>query len=207
MASAKQYMHRRDFGASIIQLKNLLQKNPDNGEARYLLGLALLEQGDVVSAQIELDKAVRLGASADELQVALARAALARGLADKLLERFGSTVLSAPKANAELRALLGTAHLERARPREAARAFEEALALDASNVSAQVGAARLAAARGTWTGRYPAWSGRSALRPPACPRSCSRRSYSRSSRNTMPPKAPTGLPSMPRRASWRRGSP
>ena len=90
---------------------------------------------------------MKLGFSSDELQVALARAALARGQADKLLERFGSTVLSAPKANAELRALVGTAYLERARPREAGRAFEEALELDASNVTAQVGAARLAAAR------------------------------------------------------------
>jgi thioredoxin-like negative regulator of GroEL len=51
MASAKQYMQRRDFSASIIQLKNLLQKNPDSGEARYLLCVALLEQGDVISAQ------------------------------------------------------------------------------------------------------------------------------------------------------------
>jgi putative PEP-CTERM system TPR-repeat lipoprotein len=147
MASAKHYLQRRDFSASMIQLKNLLQIAPDNGEARYLLGVALLEQGDAVSGQIELDKAVKLGWSSDELQVALARAALARGQADKLLERFGSTVLSAPKATAELRALVGTAQLERARPREAARAFEQALELDASNVTAQVGTARLAAAR------------------------------------------------------------
>ena len=54
MASAKHYMDRRDFSASMIQLKNVLQKTPDNGEARYLLGVALLEQGDVVAAQIEL---------------------------------------------------------------------------------------------------------------------------------------------------------
>src|SRR5262249_44049093 len=82
MASAKQYMEQREFGASIIQLKNLLQKNPDSGEARYLLGVSLLEQGDAVAAQIELDKAVKLGFSSDELQLAIARALLARGQAD-----------------------------------------------------------------------------------------------------------------------------
>jgi putative PEP-CTERM system TPR-repeat lipoprotein len=148
MASAKHYMDRRDFSASMIQLKNVLQKTPDNGEARYLLGVALLEQGDVVAAQIELDKAVALGFSADGLQLALARAALLKGAHDKLLHRFGTAALSAPKAQAELRALIGTAHLERARPREAARAFDEALELDASNVIAQLGRARLAAAGG-----------------------------------------------------------
>ena len=127
MASAKQYMQRRDFSASIIQLKNVLQKTPDNGEARYLLGVALLEQDHPAAAQIALEKAAALGFSSDELQIALARATLAHGQADKLIERFGSTTLSAPKAKAELRALVGTAHLERAQPREAGRAFEEAL--------------------------------------------------------------------------------
>jgi putative PEP-CTERM system TPR-repeat lipoprotein len=147
MASAKHYLQRRDFSASIIQLKNVLQKNPDNAEARYLLGVALLEQDHAAAAQIALEKALALGFSSDELQIALARATLARGQADKLLERFGSTTLPAPKANAELRALVGTAHLERAQPREAGRAFEEAFKLDPSNVTAQIGAARLAAAQ------------------------------------------------------------
>src|SRR5262249_6383593 len=147
MASAKQYMGKREFGASIIQLKNVLERNGDRGEARFLLGVAFLEGENPVAAQIELDKAVKLGFSSDELQIALARAALARGEADKLPERFGSIVLSAPSAKAELRALVGTAQLERARPGEAARAFADALELDASNVTAQIGAACLAVAR------------------------------------------------------------
>jgi putative PEP-CTERM system TPR-repeat lipoprotein len=145
MASAKHYMQQREFGASIIQLKNLLQKNPDNVEARFLLGVAWLEQDDAAAAQVQLDKAVQLGFSSDELQVALARAALARGQADKLLERFGSRALSAPKAQAELRALVGTAHLARGQTEDAARAFDDALRLDPSNVTAHLGTARLAA--------------------------------------------------------------
>jgi putative PEP-CTERM system TPR-repeat lipoprotein len=145
MASAKQYMQKHEFGASIIQLKNLLQKNPDNGEARFLLGAAFLEQDNPAAAQIELDKAVQLGFSSDELQVTLARVALARGQADKLLERFRSRTLATPKAQAELRALVGTAHLVRGQTQEAARAFDDALKLDATNVAAHLGAARLAA--------------------------------------------------------------
>ena len=146
LASAKQYMDKREYSASVIQLKNLLQQSPENAEARYLLGVALLEQGDVVSAEIELDKAARLGFTADELQVALARGALARGESAKMLERFGATSLATPKAHAELRALVGMAELARGRAKEAGRAFADALELDPANVTANLGTARLAAA-------------------------------------------------------------
>jgi putative PEP-CTERM system TPR-repeat lipoprotein len=145
LASAKQYMEKRDFNASVIQLKNVLQKAPEHPEARYLLGVALLEQGDAVAAQIELDKAVELGFSSDELQLALARTTLAKGEADKMLERFGSRTLSSPKAQAELRALMGMAHLARGRPDKAKAAFDDSLKLEASNVTANLGAARIAA--------------------------------------------------------------
>jgi putative PEP-CTERM system TPR-repeat lipoprotein len=146
LASAKQYMEKRDFNASVIQLKNVLQKAPEHPEARYLLGVALLEQGDPVAAQIELDKAVALGFSSDELQVALARVLLARGGAAKMLEQFGATKLATPKAHAELGALIGMAQLARGERRQAQQAFEEALALDAANTTANLGTALLAAA-------------------------------------------------------------
>ena len=146
MASARQYMDRRDFNASVIQLKNVLQQTPGNDEARYLLGLALLEQGDPVGAQIELDKALERGFAPEELQVALARAALAKGEAAAVLQRFGAKTLAKPAAQTELRALIGMAHLARGGLKEAERAFDEALQIDAGNVTANLGAARLAAA-------------------------------------------------------------
>jgi len=147
MASARQYLDKREHGAAVIQLKNVLQSAPENAEARYLLGLALLEQGDAVSAGIELDKAAGLGFAGDQLQVALARVALARGESAKVLERFGAMKLTSPKAHAELRSLVGMAQLARGGTKEAERAFAEALEADPGNVSASLGAARLAAAR------------------------------------------------------------
>jgi putative PEP-CTERM system TPR-repeat lipoprotein len=145
MASAREYMDRRDFNASVIQLKNVLQQAPGNGEARYLLGLALLEQGDPVGAQIELEKALERGFAPDELQIALARSALAKGEAAAVLERFGTSTLSGPAAQAELRALVGMARLALGQRIEAQRAFDQALKTDAANVTAQLGLARFAA--------------------------------------------------------------
>ena len=145
LASAKQYIAKRDFSASIIQLKNVLQKDPDNAEARYLLGLSSLESGDVVSAEIELGKAAALGLDSEALQVALARALLAKGDAAKLIAEFGAKTVRAPQLQAELRALVGTAQLVRNERSAARSAFDEALALDPANASAHLGMARLAA--------------------------------------------------------------
>ena len=85
--------------------------------------------------------------TSDELQIALARAALERGGdGDKVVARFGSKNLSSPKMQAELRAIVGMALLSQNRQKDARGAFTEALALDPASVTANVGMARLAVA-------------------------------------------------------------
>jgi putative PEP-CTERM system TPR-repeat lipoprotein len=147
VSSAKDYVTKRDFSAAIIQLKNALEKDPSNAEARYLLGVASLENGDPISAEAELTKAIGLGMQSDELEVAFARALLAKGEAARLVAEFGSRSLAAPQAQAELRALVGMAELQRGERGRAEVAFGQALSLDAANVTANLGAARLAAGR------------------------------------------------------------
>ena len=48
-----------DASAAVIQLRNALQKAPDDAEARYLLGTALTERRDPAGAVKELRKALR----------------------------------------------------------------------------------------------------------------------------------------------------
>jgi len=150
VASAKAYIAKRDYTAASIQAKNALQQDPDNRDARYVLGLASLEAGDIVAAELNLNKAIELGYSSDELQVALARTLLAKGQSATLVKQFGETKLSAPKAQADLLAILGTAELQRGRGPAAQAAFKQALGLDATNASAHLGLARLAAAEQDW---------------------------------------------------------
>jgi putative PEP-CTERM system TPR-repeat lipoprotein len=148
VASAKDYIAQRDYNASIIQLKNALQKEPENAEARYLLGLASLEIGDLRSAEIELNKALELGLKTYDVEVALARTLLAQGSADKVLAQFGARKLSDPKAQAELRALVGMAQLASNQRKQAQATFGEALSAEPSNVTGNLGMALLAASEG-----------------------------------------------------------
>lgn len=145
LASAKKYIGQGDYNASVIQLKNILQKDPKNAEARYLLGLSFLKKGEPGAAKIELNKAIELGLDSDKVEVALARAELASGGADKVVAQFGPQTLSQPKMQAELRAIVGMAQLSRGRQEDARKAFTEALALDATDVTANLGMARLTA--------------------------------------------------------------
>ena len=146
VSSAKDYIAKRDYKASIIQLKNALQGEPNNREARYLLGLSSLESGDLISAEVELDKAIDLGLATDEVQIALARTLLAKGNASGVISKFGAATLSSPKQQAELRALVAMAQFGRGPRAEGQKALDEALALDSSNASANLAMARIAAA-------------------------------------------------------------
>ena len=148
VASAKQHLAKRNYPSSIVQLKNALEREPKHGEARFLLGLSLLETGDAKGAEIELRKAVELRFDSDELTVAIARMLLAKDDLIGVVSEFGLKKLSDPKAHAELRSVVGDAEHRRNRPQEAQRAYQEALALDAGNVSANLGLARIAAANG-----------------------------------------------------------
>ncbi len=65
LALAKQAQAKGDTKAAVIDLKNALQKDPENRDARLLLGKLYDEMGDGASAEKELREASRLGESAD----------------------------------------------------------------------------------------------------------------------------------------------
>ena len=85
LVSAKVFLDKNDAPAAIIQLKNALQVAPENAEARFLLGKALLESGSPGAAETELRKALDLKYSADETYPLLARALLQQGKCETLI--------------------------------------------------------------------------------------------------------------------------
>ena len=111
IADAQQHLASGDYPAAIIELKNALvnDKDDDLPRARWLLGEAYLETGDVASAEKELALALQQGWNPNDVQPALARALLAQGKFDAVtalnsadMEPYAAAQVMASQAIAEL---------------------------------------------------------------------------------------------------------
>ena len=151
-ASAKQYMAKRDYVAAAIQLKNALRHKPNDGEVRYLLGVALLERPDTESAENELRKALEFNYPAERVSVPLARALLEGGKSEKLIAEFGDKTLADRDAQADLQSSVGYALLAVGKPKEARAAFARALAAKPDHDQAKLGEARILGSEGEFAG-------------------------------------------------------
>jgi cellulose synthase operon protein C len=146
--SARDYLAKGDSSAALIQLRNALQKAPDDPEARYLLGTALNERGDSPGAVKELRMALQLGYPADLALPALASALVADGDATELVTEFGNTTLGSSDAQAALKTTIGNALLSLGKSKEAEAAFNAALAAKADYADALLGIAIVRAGSG-----------------------------------------------------------
>ena len=148
LGSAKDYLAKNETNAAVIQLKNVLQKEPTNGEARLLLGRALLTQGDVASAEKELRRALEHGRSQEEVLPSLAPALVRLNQAEVLIKEFGAVQLKDPAAEAELRTAVGDAHRRLGKVEPATTAYQVALTARPGHPQAQLGLAYVAASAG-----------------------------------------------------------
>jgi putative PEP-CTERM system TPR-repeat lipoprotein len=142
IAEARHYRQQGDINAAVIQLKNALQKEPGNRDARHLLGEVYIEQADSVSAEKELRRALELGAPSTELLVLLGKSMLLQGHFQRVLDEFDSAPGHAGRP--PIVALRAAALLGLARQSEAAALFQEALKADPALPDALLGLARIA---------------------------------------------------------------
>ncbi len=142
---AKQFQAQGDIRSSIIEFKNALQKNPDNAEARWLLGRAYLEVGDGLAAEKELSRARELGIPDTVLLVSLAQAWQLQREFHKITQEIEVIEALSETDKAMLHAIRGDAFMRQGKRDEAKQAFAAALALVPGHPDARVGQARLAA--------------------------------------------------------------
>src|SRR5688500_7559958 len=86
MVKVQEYRAKGDYQAAIIELKNVLQKNPDHAGARHQLGAEYLDAGDPRAAEAELERALKLSSDPVKVVPDLAKAKLMQGKFQEVLE-------------------------------------------------------------------------------------------------------------------------
>ncbi len=86
LQQAKRYADQGQLLAAGIELRNILKANPENAEARYLLGVISLQAGDLAGAEKELRRALQAGWDPQQVKTGLARIYIARQEYRKLLD-------------------------------------------------------------------------------------------------------------------------
>ena len=152
LASARQQLAKQDGEAAKLQIKTLLQKNPQSGDGRLMLGQLLLASGDAAGAEAELARALELGQTEVAVLPLLADSLLAQGKGALLLQRFGRTVLPDAKADASLRTQLAAAEAQGGNTAGAEAQLALALRARPDHAPALLLKARLLAASGDQPG-------------------------------------------------------
>ena len=144
VAKAEVYIAAGDLRAGVIELKNAIQQNPEDPEARLLLGTTYLVLGDPAGAEKEISRARELGAAAQDVLVPLARAWNDQGAHDKTLKHLVLDDTAPEQHRIDVLVSRGHAHLGLGQLEAAQAHFDEALAVMPDDVPALIGRARLA---------------------------------------------------------------
>ncbi|PKO89807.1 MAG: PEP-CTERM system TPR-repeat protein PrsT [Betaproteobacteria bacterium HGW-Betaproteobacteria-10] len=145
IASSKDFLTKNDSKAAVIQLKNALQKDPNLGEARFLLGQALFESGDMAGAEVELRKALERKYAPEQTIPLLAKTLLVTGQARKVSDEFAKAELPAGEPLASLKTTLSAAYAMQGNREKAQSELAAALASKPDFAPAQLANARLKA--------------------------------------------------------------
>jgi putative PEP-CTERM system TPR-repeat lipoprotein len=146
ISEAKAYQKKGETKAAIIQLKNALQQNPEDRDARLLLGQIYSQTGDPQSAEKELRKALSLGANPVEVLPTLGRSLLQQRQFQKVLDEV--KLAEGDKPDPDLLSLRGNAYLGLGKIKEAKESYARALTADPAFPDALIGSARQAVADG-----------------------------------------------------------
>src|SRR5271154_1268617 len=151
--SAQAHRDAGELSAAIIDLKNALQKEPKNLQARVLLGQSYVDLSDGVSGEAELLNARQGGAPALALAKPLAEAELILGKSADVLKETAQLPPDAPAAlKASLLSLRGQAYMALGQMDDARDAFAAGAKEDPHSVDVLTGRVRYELALGNLAG-------------------------------------------------------
>jgi len=140
---AQEYISEGDLRAASVELKNALQRDPNDPEARFLLGKVYLRLGDGRAAEKELLRARELGHESQDLELMLAYARLNQGRLDEVARSISEGIPIETEIQRDLYIARGEALLGLGQLDEAQAIFDRVLR-DGPHTRALVGKARIA---------------------------------------------------------------
>ncbi len=139
---AKDFQSKGNTRASILELKNAVQKDPNNAQARWLLGNTYLEMRLGGEAETQLDKAVKLGINPKSARIPIARAQLYQGNFQQILDTLPAVDTEEPGILVQILDLRGNALLGLGKYPEGCQLFDRAIQADQSFAPGYLGRAR-----------------------------------------------------------------
>jgi putative PEP-CTERM system TPR-repeat lipoprotein len=141
-----------DFQAAIIDVKHVLQEEPDNAEARVLLGRASLRGNDPESAEKEFRRALDLNVPLQVVAIDLGQAMLRLGQFNEILSEIDEEVAEDEAQRIAILKLRGDAMMGLELWSGARDWFRAALELDDADLEARLGVIRSYIAEGDLAG-------------------------------------------------------
>ena len=143
---ARQALASGDFRAASLELRRVLDSNPENAEARLVLAELSLAVGDARTADKDLQRALAAGLPPERAAVPMGRVMLATDRAADLLQQINDGTLSAPEPDRSV--LKGDALTALGELAAAEGIYRAVVNQHADHVRATVGLALVMAAQG-----------------------------------------------------------
>lgn len=137
-----------DASKAVLELKSLLQQQPDDGQARLLLGRAQLLLGDPAAADVEFGRALQAGVPLARLAAPQAEALLALGRDREVINRLAALQPAEAGDAAALQTSVAQAQLRQGDLEQARAALARALQAEPNHPPARLIEARLLAGAG-----------------------------------------------------------
>jgi len=149
LEDGKQRLRNKDYSRALLQFRAAVQVMPDDPEAHYQLGLALVDSGDVAIGAAQLRKATELSPKHYAAQLSLAQLMLTSTDPEILAEaqKRLEGVVEAQPGNAVAITALGFTDWKLGHPERAEQRFRAALEKDPKHLDASVALAKLALSR------------------------------------------------------------
>lgn len=132
-----------DVRSALIHLKNALQKNPKNAEARLLLATVYIDSGDGAAAEKEISHATDIGTPSAQTTPLLARAWLLQQQYEKVTKALEVGQDFPPTVRADLLAMQAEAFSRLGDDAGAKTKLDEAIRYDSKSVRALITQARI----------------------------------------------------------------